>query len=76
MLRFGGCVGARMTEQAVLGCEDVDAAVEADIRISGVVKWFDAVRGYGFVMPDDGSSDILVHFTVVREAGRRTMAVN
>lgn len=62
-----------MTEQAVLGCEDVDAAVEADIRISGVVKWFDAVRGYGFVMPDDGSSDILVHFTVVREAGRRTL---
>jgi len=46
---------------------------EEDVRVSGVVKWFDAVRGYGFVIPDDGSSDVLVHFTVLREVGRRTL---
>ncbi len=44
---------------------------EASVR--GTVKWFDAVRGYGFIVPDDASGDILVHFTVVREVGRRTL---
>jgi CspA family cold shock protein len=46
---------------------------ETDIRICGIVKWFDAVRGYGFIVPNDNSGDVLVHFTVVREAGRRTL---
>lgn len=49
------------------------AVPEPDVRVRGVVKWFDAVRGYGFVVPDDASGDILVHFTVVREIGRRTL---
>lgn len=49
------------------------AVSEPDDRVRGVVKWFDAVRGYGFVVPDDASGDILVHFTVVREIGRRTL---
>lgn len=49
------------------------AAPEADVRVRGVVKWFDAVRGYGFVVPDDASGDILIHFTVVRDVGRRTL---
>ena len=50
-----------------------DAVAEPDVHVRGVVKWFDAVRGYGFVVPDDASGDILVHFTVVREIGRRTL---
>ncbi len=41
--------------------------------VHGVVKWFDAVRGYGFIVPDAGDGDILIHFTVVREVGRRTL---
>jgi cold shock protein len=42
--------------------------------VSGRVKWFDPVRGYGFMVPADGQgSDILVHFTVVRDTGRRTL---
>ena len=50
-------------------------AVEATI-VRGTVKWFDPVRGYGFMVPqaaEAGSPDVLVHFTVVREAGRRTL---
>jgi len=50
----------------------VDGA-EDDLRIRGFVKWFDAVRGYGFIVPDDNSGDVLIHFTVVRDAGRRTL---
>lgn len=40
---------------------------------SGVVKWFDTTRGFGFIVPDDGSDDILLHFSVLREHGRRML---
>ena len=42
-------------------------------EITGVVKWFDPVKGYGFLIPEDGGSDILLHFSVLREVGRRTI---
>jgi CspA family cold shock protein len=48
-------------------------SVDIDQPIRGVVKWFDAVRGYGFIVPDDNSGDVLIHFTVVRDAGRRSL---
>ncbi len=38
-------------------------------RIRGTVKWFNAVRGYGFVSPEDGSSDVFLHTTVLSQAG-------
>jgi cold shock protein len=40
---------------------------------TGVVKWFDATRGFGFVVSDEGSGDILIHFSVLREHGRRML---
>lgn len=40
-------------------------------RHSGAVKWFDATRGFGFLIGDDGAGDILVHFSVLRDHGRR-----
>lgn len=39
----------------------------------GRVKWFDATRGFGFIIPDDGTADILIHFSVLREHGRRML---
>lgn len=39
----------------------------------GTVKWFDATRGFGFVIGDGDVGDILVHFSVLREHGRRTL---
>ena len=38
-------------------------------RIRGTVKWFNVVRGYGFVSPEDGSPDVFLHMTVLRQAG-------
>ncbi len=47
---------------------------EAAVRISGKVKWFDAGKGYGFIVPDDSSQtdlrDVLLHVTSLRNAGR------
>ncbi len=37
--------------------------------VRGTVKWFDAIKGYGFIVPDDNSGDILLHKTVLRDAG-------
>ncbi|NWH07896.1 MAG: CspA family cold shock protein [Alphaproteobacteria bacterium] len=42
-------------------------------RIQGVVKWFDAVKGYGFITAADGSGDILLHQTCLRQSGHRTV---
>ena len=35
----------------------------------GTVKWFNAVKGYGFIQPDDGSKDAFVHISSVERAG-------
>ncbi len=42
------------------------------IEVRGVIKWFDASKGYGFVVPDDGSADVLLHVTVLRRDGYQT----
>ena len=46
------------------------------VRICGRVKWFDAGKGYGFVVPDDpsqtGSRDVLLHVTSLRNMGRES----
>ena len=39
-------------------------------QVRGVVKWFNAVKGYGFLTPDDGSRDAFLHVTVLRQVGR------
>ena len=41
---------------------------------TGVVKFFNADKGYGFIKPDDGSGDIFVHVTAVEQAGLRALS--
>jgi CspA family cold shock protein len=53
-------------------------ALDESVRISGRVKWFDAGKGYGFIVPDDntrtGMRDVLLHVTSLRNAGREAAA--
>ena len=42
------------------------------VEISGVIKWFDASKGYGFIVPDNGAADVLLHVTVLRRDGYQT----
>jgi CspA family cold shock protein len=49
-----------------------DAAPGEVVEISGVIKWFDASKGYGFIVPDDGTDDILLHVTCLRRDGFHT----
>jgi CspA family cold shock protein len=36
---------------------------------TGTVKWFDPIKGYGFIQPSDGSRDAFVHISAVERAG-------
>jgi CspA family cold shock protein len=38
---------------------------------TGTVKWFNTTKGYGFIMPQDGTKDVFVHITAVQAAGLR-----
>ena len=39
------------------------------IEVHGRIKWFDMAKGFGFVVPDNGLADILLHVTVLRRDG-------
>jgi cold shock protein len=39
------------------------------IELSGTIKWFDVSKGYGFIVPDNGMPDVLLHVTVLRRDG-------
>ncbi|HEY8124181.1 MAG TPA: cold-shock protein [Methylocystis sp.] len=67
-------VSAKVTFQ-----DDLTAsATESDetglelVEVAGRIKWFDVAKGYGFVVPDDGSEDILLHVTILRRSGLQT----
>jgi CspA family cold shock protein len=54
--------------------ESDDSSSAAELQpISGRVKWFDATRGFGFLVSDELEGDILLHFSVLREHGRRSV---
>jgi CspA family cold shock protein len=43
---------------------------------NGTVKWFNTEKGYGFIQPSGGGSDIFVHVTAVQQAGLTTLKEN
>ena len=42
-------------------------------KMTGLVKWFDAGKGFGFISPDNGSKDIFVHFSAIQADGYKTL---
>lgn len=64
--------GLRIDRDAQRTAQNDDAC--PDLCCSGVIKWFDVTRGFGFAVSDDDSiGDILVHFSVLQEHGRRSL---
>ena len=58
--------------QAVMEVEDSSAEPEMEV-IVGRVKWFDATRGFGFLVSEAVEGDVLLHFSVLRDHGRRSV---
>ena len=52
---------------------DTSSPSEEMAPITGRVKWFDATRGFGFLVSDEIDGDVLLHFSVLREHGRRSV---
>ena len=42
------------------------------IELTGAIKWFDVSKGYGFIIPDNGLPDVLLHVTCLRRDGYQT----
>ena len=42
----------------------------------GTVKWFNGVKGYGFIAPEDGSADVFAHYSAIQTQGFRSLEEN
>jgi cold shock protein len=54
-----------------LGAEVGDETATV-VELSGTIKWFDVSKGYGFIVPDNGMPDVLLHVTCLRRDGFQT----
>ena len=58
---------------AVAHPQPIEPHSEALVQVTGTVKWFDATRGFGFLVSDGANGDILIHFSVLKEHDRRSL---
>jgi cold shock protein len=52
----------------------LDELPEGTERVKGTVKWFDPVKGFGFIISEEGGADILLHVNVLRNFGQSSVA--
>ncbi|WP_183789676.1 cold-shock protein [Allorhizobium borbori] len=63
----------RMSSKGVDSFEDFVSDPVELIEITGVVKWFDVAKGFGFIIPDNGMQDVLLHVSCLRRDGYQTI---
>lgn len=69
-----GAAGPVMVATAPSDAQEHPRTDDAGQPVSGVMKWFDVTRGFGFLVADQpGYGDVLVHFSVLQAHGRRSL---
>lgn len=58
-------------EQGQAGGQPVEDQLLEQETVRGAVKWFDPVKGYGFIVPENGMPDVLLHMSCLRQSGHR-----
>lgn len=67
-LLSSSCTATRSTS-LFMGADDAPQGIQ-----KGTVKWFNTMKGFGFIQPDDGSTDVFVHQTSIKMEGFRSLA--
>jgi len=62
-------VGSFQAPQARLGSPNDRPTLEASVQETGTVKWYNAAKGFGFILRDGGGKDIFVHASALQRAG-------
>ena len=65
-------MGERSSQKSEIEVGTAADAVDL-IEISGVIKWFDVAKGFGFIVPDNGMEDVLLHVSCLRRDGYQTV---
>ncbi|MBV2185150.1 MAG: CspA family cold shock protein [Rhizobium sp.] len=63
----------RISPKGLAGFEELSNEAVELMEITGVVKWFDVAKGFGFIVPDNGMQDVLLHVTCLRRDGYQTI---
>ncbi len=65
--------GGESRSEAEAAADQSTAAGLELIEVAGRIKWFDVAKGYGFIVPDNGMPDVLLHVTTLRKDGFQTV---
>jgi len=63
----------RISSKNISLFEEMPAEPVDLVEITGVIKWFDVAKGFGFIIPDNGTADVLLHVTCLRRDGFQTI---
>jgi cold shock protein len=66
-------MGDRTSSTDIADFEELAGEPVDLIEITGLVKWFDVAKGFGFIIPDNGMQDVLLHVTCLRRDGYQTI---
>jgi CspA family cold shock protein len=68
-------VGVSARRAGILSAENSPKEIDM-ARETGIVKWFNESKGFGFIAPDNGGKDLFAHFKEIEGSGFRTLQEN
>jgi len=74
VLRNSLVITAAISPFSIRGYPLLHVFLEIQEMASGIVKWFNESKGFGFITPDDGGDDLFAHFSAIQGNGFKTLA--